>query len=367
MEDIRLKDLLKKHKEGICSPSEREELLQWLNTYNEDQTEIEPEVIDRLGQEVRLELFKLKAKSPDFSLWSILSTVATLTLIAFITFFYFKPATAPLKSASVQDILPGTNRATITLANGKIINLSSTKTGVAIHSTGLTYTDGTPILKSATSDAAGLATITTPKGGEYHIILSDGTEVWLNAASTLKYPITFSAFGYRAVELKGGEAYFQVAKDRNRPFVVTSAGQQVLVLGTHFNINTYNIEAIKTTLTEGAVRVSGKDAAKDTRTLVPGQQAVNNGKSIKVNTVDTDIELAWKKGKIQFARADLITVMGMISRWYDVEVSYQYYPADGKFTGSVSRSTSISEVLDLLESTGEASFKIEGRRVLIMK
>ena len=368
MEDIRIKNLLNKLKEGTCTPSERDELLQWLSQFNEDQTEVQPEVIEQIGQEVRQELLKLKGNSTAPILWTILSTVAAFTLIAFITFFYFKSSTAPVKSVGVKDILPGSNRATITLANGKIINLSSAKKGVVINSTGLTYTDGTTISNSAINDIAGHATITTPKGGEYQIVLSDGTEVWLNAATILQYPVSFKSQGTRAVKLLSGEAYFQVAKDRQKPFVVTSARQKVLVLGTHFNINLYNAGAIKTTLVEGSVKVYDNDhSLNSAKILVPGQQAVNDGKVIVVNTVDTDIELAWKDGKIQFEEVELKTVMEMLTRWYNIEVEYQYYPSKARFSGSIARSKEISEILELLQATGDAHFKIDGRRILIMK
>lgn len=367
MEDIRLENLLNKYKEGTCSTSERDELLQWLSHYNEDQTEIQPEAIEQLGQEIRQELLKLKGNSTDFKLWEILSAVATFTLIAFTTFFYFKPSTAPVKSVNVTDILPGGNRATLTLANGKTINLDTAKSGIKISNAGIYYDDGTVIINNTSDNANQLATINTPKGGEYHIILSDGTKVWLNAASTLQYPAVFRERIARNVKLICGEAYFEVFKDKKRPFVVSTGQQDVLVLGTHFNINAYKVDSIRTTLLEGSVKVISKSNLQKPTLLKPGEQATYSIENVMVKTVDLDLETAWKNGNTEFQDADLKTIMTMLERWYNIEVTYQGSPITTRFTGSVSRSRNISEVLKFLESTGNIHFKIEGRKVLIMR
>ncbi len=164
-----------------------------------------------------------------------------------------------------------------------------------------------------------------------------------------------------------GEAYFSVSKDKAHPFIVTTKGQDVTVLGTEFNINAYSAETtIKTTLIEGSVKVNAK-AHKLEKTLRPGQQANYSSSDIIIKAADLDLETAWKRGKTEFEDADLKTVMTMLERWYDIETVYQTNNTESRFTGTVSRSKNISAVLKLLESTGEVHFKIEGRKVIVMK
>ncbi|WP_431214512.1 FecR family protein [Puia sp. P3] len=194
--------------------------------------------------------------------------------------------------------------------------------------------------------------------------LADGSKVWLNASSSLVYPTTFTGKD-RTVELTG-EAYFQVAKKAGCPFFVNINGVRVEVLGTAFNINGYDDEpVIKTTLAEGVVRV---EAAGRRLVLKPGQQAVSegNGKALRLEPdADLDEALAWKNGVFNFNRLDIGTVMRQISRWYDVDVVYEGVRPAGHFSGMISRNTSVSTVLKLLEFGG-VHFRVAGQKIVIM-
>lgn len=280
---------------------------------------------------------------------------------------------AAYKGPYKNDILPGRNKAILTLANGKSVVLNNThngaiaKQGIAIvnktASGQLTYI--TPA--SANTDNADIAfnTVTTPRGGQYQVTLPDGTNVWLNAASSLKFPTAFTG-NERDVELTG-EAYFEVAKNKEKPFKVNVNKMLVEVLGTHFDIMAYDNEpVIKTTLLEGSVKVK-RDAAN--ALLVPGQQALafRNSSILKVQKADLEETMAWKNGYFIFHEENIQDIMKKVARWYDVDVVYQGNIKGENFGGSVSRFSNISELLQNLELTGTIHFKIDGRRVTVME
>ncbi len=269
----------------------------------------------------------------------------------------------------IQDVAPGGNKAFLTLANGTKLSLTDATDGELARQSGISIVkteDGQLVYNVSNTGREGntaplFNTIETPRGGQYQINLPDGSRIWLNAASSLRYPVVFSG-SERKVELEG-EAYFEIAENKASPFRVVSNNQIVEVLGTHFNINSYPEEGtVRTTLLEGSVKVrSGNNSAM----LKPGQQS-QVGNSIHVTQADTYETIAWKNGKTQFSNADIKIIMRMLSRWYDVEVEYQGEMIGTGFGGSVSRSKNISEILKLLELTGDVHFKIEGRRVIVM-
>jgi ferric-dicitrate binding protein FerR (iron transport regulator) len=205
-------------------------------------------------------------------------------------------------------------------------------------------------------------TIVIPSGGEYQVVLPDGTRVWVNAVSTLKFPTAFTG-STRRVELTG-EAYFEVAPDSRRPFEVHSGSQTVRVLGTRFNVMAYDDEAVvRTTLLEGSVRVSSTSAQV---VLHPGQQAslASASGDIHVSRVNVEAAVAWKNGLFRFDETDLKTIMRQISRWYDVEVEYSGPVTDRKFTGTMSRNVTLDHVLKVL-ALSDVHFKVEGRKITV--
>lgn len=264
-------------------------------------------------------------------------------------------------------IQPGTNKAVLTLADGSSIVLDNAANG-QLASEGNTQVikldDGRLQYHCNTNSSGGVAlnTVSTPRGGQYHIILADGTKVWLNAASSLQYPIAFSG-NERKVVLTG-EAYFEVAKNKLQPFRVVVNDMQVQVLGTHFNIMSYADEAdVNTTLLEGAVTVSNKQSARD---LLPGQQASLNKAAGKITIAKTDVEksVAWKNGSFHFEGESIPEVMKEIARWYDVEVVYQGN-CSAHFTGIIPRDASIAKVIEMLRVSSELQLQLSNRTITV--
>jgi hypothetical protein len=267
-----------------------------------------------------------------------------------------------------NDIAPGKNTATLTLANGKTIKLSDTKTGVAIKNAILSYTDGsslTDLQSSVQERNSAMLTVKTPRGGTYQVTLPDGSKVWLNAASSINFPATFNNLSFRKVELIG-EGYFEIIKDRAHPFVVESRGQQVEVFGTHFNVNAYEDEpTVATALLEGSVKVSDGTIK---RMIKPGEQALYNGKKIEVEKANVESITDWKDGEFSFNDVDFKTAMRKIERWYNVEFIYDpSLPREMTTGGWISRNNKLSSVLKLIESSGLVHFKIAGKKVYVTK
>ncbi|NHA07441.1 DUF4974 domain-containing protein [Mucilaginibacter sp. HC2] len=276
----------------------------------------------------------------------------------------------------VAPILPGGNKAYLTLANGSRIVLDdaqngklATRPGVTISKTGngmLVYHFTNSKNNNTAAVMPEFNTITTPRGGQYQVVLEDGTRVWLNAASSIKFPQAFTGTT-REVELSG-EAYFEVAKNKAKPFIVQANGTKVQVFGTHFNINAYaDNNSITTTLLEGSVRMSSGSSAV---MLLPGQQgdAVINGSAIKVSPADIQQTMAWKNGLFIFHDLNITEVMKQVGRWYDVDVEYSDDDAKkNEFGGTISKYKNINELLDVMVLTRSIHYKIEGRRVIIMK
>ncbi|MBB5634573.1 hypothetical protein HDE68_000458 [Pedobacter cryoconitis] len=281
-------------------------------------------------------------------------------------------------SLAISAIKPGGDKAILTLANGQKISLTDTATGEIAEQSGIVVTKTAKgqliytVKKSAVANSADQAlqfnTIETPMGGQYQVNLPDGTKVWLNAASSLKYPTQFAG-NERRVQLTG-EGYFEVSKDKKRPFIVVTDQQQVQVLGTHFNVNAYKEEnAIKTTLLEGIVRVSKTGSQQNesmSKCLKPGEQATLKQASFHVDQVDVNHVVAWKNGYFTFEDEDLEVSMRKLGRWYNVSISYQGKFDNISFGGTISRSKSLAEVIKILEITRKMKFKVEGRRIIVM-
>lgn len=267
-----------------------------------------------------------------------------------------------------KEILPGKNAATLTLSDGTTVVLDEVQNGT-ISTQGnakiLKLSNGTLSYNNLNKETKEVLynTISTPKGGQYQLLLSDGSKVWLNAASSVKFPATFVG-KERKVELLG-EAYFEVAKNRDMPFKVNVDGLEVEVLGTHFNINSYSDEStVRTTLLEGSVKIN---SSKAKIFLKPGQQAKleRDGEVKIINNADLDEVVAWKEGRFQFDRADIYTVMRQIKRWYDVSIEYKGI-VSSHFGGTISRNVNLSQVLKMLQLTGEVKFQVEDRKVVVI-
>ncbi len=276
-----------------------------------------------------------------------------------------KDVSSSKKIASAA-ILPASNRATLTLANGKKIELNGKKQGIIINQGVISYDDGSNIAASVANNPNQIVSLSTPKGGIYQIVLSDNSKVWLNASTTLWYPVKFTG-QTRQVEVVG-EAYFEVAENKSLPFIVKSKGQEIRVLGTAFNLAAFDEEKeTRTTLVRGLVEISLPNEKKSSVTLYPAEEAKLNGKYLKKRKVDPEIAISWREGSFSFDDERLESIMNKIARWYDVEISYQHIEKRARYFGWVSRYDNLEVVLKRLEKAGGLHFKIEGRRILVTK
>lgn len=255
------------------------------------------------------------------------------------------------------DVPPGTNKATLKLSNGKRIELSGDKSGIIIGDS-ITYDDGVII---DSKELIEYATLVTPRGGQYQVTLPDGTKVWLNAESSLKYPLAFASES-RLVELEG-EAYFEVIENKSHLFVVESANQTLKVLGTKFNVNTYEGLPI-TTLVSGSVTLSSENVKAVT--LRPNQQAILSGPAFELNEVNAADYVAWKDGLMILNNATPEEVFQYIERWYNVDVrDKESSKSTERAYINISRNEKLSSVLEALELTYGIHFTVKGKEVIV--
>lgn len=305
-----------------------------------------------------------------------LSVAAVVTMITTLAWYLVvqngEDGTGKTVTASeTKDLAPGGSKAVLTLGDGSQVILEDAQNGslVTQGAVSITKKDGQLIYSKSTADAPVFYNvITTPKGGQYQLTLEDGSKVWLNAASSIRFPTTFQE-KERKIEITG-EAYFEIAKDPLRPFKVlfeTPLGtkSEVAVLGTRFNIMCYKDEtAAKTTLVEGSVMISN---SRNTTVLKPAQQAsIKGDEAIGVlSNVNIDEVIAWKNGYFEFYAANLQDVMRQVGRWYDVEIGYEGKIPERKFGGKISRESKASEVLKILELS-QVKFRIEDKKIIVM-
>jgi transmembrane sensor len=380
MKNKRAKKLISRYLEGKGNPKDASLVESW---YLEE-TKDRPEDIDPLDYpEMEKVLWEnisqqnsIKYPFKKTLYWS--AAAAAVIAILGVSLYFKKPTTSRgnLTDFAKTDLPAGGNKAILTLANGSKIVLEDALRGTIAKQSGilitktadgqLVYTQQANLRSADAGGSAALNTIETPKGGQYQINLPDGTKVWLNAASSLSYPARFSG-QQRRVILKG-EAYFEVAKNKKMPFIVNSERQNIEVLGTHFNVNAYADEqTTKTTLAEGSVKVSLTNNSGDTQILTPGQQAVVD-RQIKVRSVDVEEALAWKEGIFMFNNENLESILRKVSRWYNVDIEFQQNELRKKsFNGTVSRFDRVSQILKTLELTESVHFKIEGRKIIVLK
>ena len=313
-------------------------------------------------------------------LWYQLGIAASILLLITTGLYFYKNRTVDDKIAiqvvepKEAIITPGDDKAILTLSDGTKIILEDAKNGILANQAGVSIqkTSDGELLYSFSNSANSVTQaednilynkIETPIGGKYQVNLPDGSKVWLNSSSSLRFSALFNG-DTREVELSG-EAYFDVSKNKSKPFRVITKDQIVEVLGTQFNINSYSDEGpIKTTLIEGSVKIIYKDKVV---LLSPGQQFQPKELVSAVVEADTEEVVAWKDGYFVFKNEDIKSIMRKLSRWYNVEVSYSGNIPEVGFGGNISRSKDISEVLDVLQLTNAIHFKVEGRRITVMR
>lgn len=405
----RINELAKKWKEGTITPEEKEEFDRWYEGEADaagavdaaGEADADAQSVDLVRERIFQTIAEREGLRPHRIVPRLttlrrrqwLSAAAVVLLLAGSGMLYIQ-----LHARRSTDIVthpfaghelpPGSAKATLTLSDGTVVPLQQGKGGIIRDRNGisirqqpgtLVYEEGSPSGDggSPSGDSGSPAdgadapvsynTITVPRGGQYQLVLSDGTAVWLNSASSLRYPTVFHG-NKRTVTLTG-EGYFEVAKDKDHVFQVEAGGQKINVLGTEFNINCYADEAdVRTTLLKGSISV-WLPGAPDSLVVWPGQQAVSgpagSGRLRVIDNADIEQVIAWKNGYFQLNDADIRTIMRQVARWYDVEVKYEGEPPTQELSGKMRRSASAAEFLDML-SYFNIRFRIEGRTIIVM-
>ncbi len=380
-----IKALIQKCLDGTSTPEEKRVLDEWYYNFSpKDPGFLSDETEAAIGRRIksRLDEYVLHEtgghRSRKRSGFIRAAVILSVTGVASLLLYYItagrreKEKTVPetAVAAPVTDIIPGSNKAILTLGDGSTVILDTTSNGqvstqgntkvIKLDNGQLKY------LKGKQDQIPGRAiynTISTPRGGQYQVVLADGSKIWLNASSSLRFPTEFRD-KIREVEVTG-EAYCEIAHIASKPFRLKVKDMQVNVLGTHFDVMAYDNEsAIKTTLLEGSLRVSNATGAS---LIMPGQQAVlhKNGSFQLIPNADVEEAIAWKNGKFVFNSADIYTIMRQVERWYDVDISFER-KADLHFTGQLSRYINVSELLRKLELTNEVHFRIEKGRITVL-
>lgn len=368
--------LIEKYLNGDCTPEEKSIVENWYNQFSKE-AEMPSGDID--FQALEQEIYTHLPRNKNQFRWKYAVAAAIALFVLSIGVFFYLQTLEKDNSqlvAQEMEIVPGGNKATLTLADGKTIELNSDMTGIVVSNDGLMYNDSTLVsldMQKDQKESTEWYTVTTPKGGQYQVVLSDGTKVWLNSASSLKYPVKFRDPKVRQVELTG-EGYFEVAKSDKVPFIVKTKEQEVKVLGTHFNLNAYDDEnATRTSLLEGSVLVSmgaeksGENTEKGEQVILkPNQQSVLSlgSEKFKVTEFDAASVIAWKEGLFSFNNSDIQSVMRQLGRWYNVDISFEGSIPENTFSGKIYRDEQITKVYELLDYYS-IKYEVKGHHIKI--
>jgi transmembrane sensor len=380
MTEQQLQELIRKYLTGTASGEERERLNNWYKEqsagkaawFSESPVEEERLRKEMLGA-IALETGQQTAPRPR--LWPRMAAAASVILVLSAGAYFFNhrhPASKEIARQIVQDIFPGSNKAILTLSDGRQISLTDASNGEVAMQAGahIQKTPGGQIvyqadpLQTAGTTAKGMVynSVETPRGGQTAVRLADGSVATLDAGSSIRFPVSFTG-NERKVDVTG-EVYFEVVHDAQKPFRVAAAGQTIEVLGTSFNVNAYtDEETVNTTLVTGKIKVQ-----EGSRSVVlkPGQQAVvaASNRDIKIRTIDVPSVIAWKEGHFHFDNDNVQTVMRQLARWYDVKVEYVGTPTKSTFSGDIDRHSKASVVLKIL-SLSNVKFAIDGQKIIV--
>jgi hypothetical protein len=384
MEHQRLQYLIKQYLEKQGTAQELAELNEWYRSIDYGCSDFDQWVKEVNGeQELASQLYmrfnnKLEENKRivyPAKIYKIAGFAASIIAIISVLFIIYNNHKVNLvaKNTIQKPVVPGRNTAILTLANGSKIVLDDEKSGKIAKQSNVVISknaQGKVVYKiisgeAKNNDVLAYNSIQTPRGGQYQVQLPDGTQVWLNAASSLKYPVHF-AKTERRVELTG-EAYFEVVHNANVPFKVISNNQEIKVLGTHFDVKAYSDDdAVSTTLLQGSVLIHNL-AMNKSQLLIPGQQANLTQTSMQVSQVNTKQVISWKKGYFLFANMDIRNIMKLLSRWYDVDVHYQDIDQRETFGGTFSEHSDLKQILQNLQQLGHVHFRMEGHKVIVNK
>lgn len=384
MKNIRLQLLFKKHIADRLTAEEAEELQGYVDdreyepmlknsireefthfAENNDAAEVQvDQIVEDLENKVLLKINGLPTKNifhfPHY--WRYAAAAAIIVMAGTMIYWsagLMKKAAGSSIAATVKDIGPGKNKAILTLANGESIVLSEKMAGITLRDNQICYDNGLVLFKNVAGQSF---TLTVPRAGKYKVVLSDGTRVWLNAASSISTTGTFKG-NERIVEVKG-ETYFEVTHDSKHPFIVKSAGQRVKVLGTAFNVNAYSADSSVTTLISGRINLH---ALKGTQKILkPGDQAIVGKDSFHIGKVDADNFITWKDDLIVLDDQKIHEIFKQLERWYDVEfVNMEIIDANKTLSGEIPRNIALPVILKAIENQLHVTFKVNGRRIMI--
>lgn len=367
MKSQEFKQLIQKYQQGELEGPLKDLVDHWYEALSSGkETDHTQQELNRIKSKILAQMSDTGPKTRQIwpTRWLQAGAAAVLLMFAGLGIYWQQRSNERDAIEMTADVEPGGNKAVLILADGRTIDLSEQKDGITIETNGIHYHDGSVLTQQAGPEKTGWNTLLTPKGGQYQITLPDGTKVWLNAQSSLRYPVAFDS-DQRIVELEG-EAYFEVARIpagqptnlRHQPFLVKTKDQFVKVLGTHFNISAYSDEPFtRTTLLEGSVQV--RDMKGNQILLEPNQHSLvrMDVGGIQVSDIDANNAIAWKNNMYIFDNTPLDEIMRQINRWYDVVIDIDQIPED-RFYGEISRDVPLSEVLDLIHLTSEYKFKI---------
>lgn len=391
--------LIVQHLKGQLSEDEEIKLQQWLQAspenalllkklQNEDHVKTEIDFLSTINNQKAWQNIVLRANKTPLShkiylliqKWKYAAIILLMLSVA-VLFYKSSRNSLPQHQQAVivnkykNDIPPGTDKAQLILPDGSVLEMNGRTAGTVKRYSGLKIRSNSGQLSYQLTGANNTMqeqynTVVTPAGCKYRVTLPDGSMVWLNSASSLKFPLIFN-HAERKVYLTG-EAYFEVAKNKHQPFKVYSNNAIVRVLGTHFNVSAYaNEPAVKVTLLEGSVKITKGTQSK---LIVPGEQASINtsetdrhAAAISVQTTDVNESVAWKNNQFLFDSEDVESVMKQIARWYNVDIEYLNGIPKIHFSGSISRNNNLSQILNMLELTGGVHFNIEGRRIIVTR
>ena len=355
--------LLKKYLEGACTAEEKRNVEEWYLTIGEDTLPSDDEIVNDVTElQKRLKQIPERYSSTKNYITAIAASLLTFITLGTIVYFQFTAIQPSKQQLVLEDIAPGGNKALLSIDGQTAITLNGENGGLVSNSSSLGYKDGTTIAKTENIKTI---TLSTPAAGQFQVVLPDGTKAWLNALSAISYPATFAG-KERQIHLKG-EVYLEVAKNTHKPFIIHTDQQRIQVLGTSFNVNTYNDNGQSyTTLVSGSLRVTDTKSNHEV-VLSPGQQAIVNGKDhIEVKTNGTEDSYAWKDGLYILHEEPLSQYALKIERWYDVEIDMGPY-GDRKLSAIIPRDAKLSEVLQAIELKSHVKFIREGRRITVMK
>ncbi|TYR32227.1 DUF4974 domain-containing protein [Sphingobacterium phlebotomi] len=387
MNDInRYRELASKWLNGSITEVEKEEFLAWYKAHVDEQITIpssfakdETELKQRILSNVKASMQQSytpktgKIRSLTRKVRAIAASIITLAVLG-VGYYYLSERKGEGVHIALEDVNPGKNKAILSLDDGSVIDLQEGGQGLIVGKE-LYYMDGTAlesVLFTNGESESSLVTLSTPRGGEYQLKLPDGTRVWLNAASSIRFPRKFNQ-NKREVELLAGEAFFDVAANsvdgKKVPFFVKNREQLVEVLGTQFNINTYDKKlGVVTTVAEGSVAVESNNESyrHDRMVLAVGMQTIVNESGITKYEVDPEQFLAWKEGYFYFNDANIYTVLQSFERWYDIDVNYEVVRSDDLFYGKLPKNVTLDKALNILKTAG-VHFELKNGRQLIIK